>query len=258
MVTISFEFTVEITIEEPTEEVEVIYEEGVEYYDEEEYEVESDDDEFEYCEDDFECDDWETWGDGVMVPAHGWYSQGGGCNQMWFDTLRRFGGEVRGAGSDGVGEFDVYGSLDGHWCSFVKQYRGAHSVTYNGKFKNGVIAGTWVIPLNGDTGTFNIQPGWQKWKGKFYQGGGSKMHFDYMYVGDSGVTGGGDDAVGEFEIRGWKDGDNVRFCKSYIGQHQVMYNGFLDGKKLKGRWYIPLNGDSGKFKLKCNRNLDWN
>jgi len=250
--TFSFEITVSVEV---SVEVEVEYE--AEYgvteiiIDEEEGDDDLDFD----ASAEINVDGWESWGSDVIVPARGWYAQFGQKNAVDFYNFKRYEDNIlRGAGSDGVGEFDIYGQLDGKFFQFVKQYRGAHYVVYNGKLKKGIMTGTWEIPDNCD-GTFNIQTGWQKWKGKYYQfDDGQHMKFDEMYIGDTGVIGHGNDGVGEFFINGYKDGDQVWFCKAYVGQHQVYYQGTLDGRKLKGRWEIPGNCD-GKFKIKCKREL---
>jgi hypothetical protein len=259
-VEISFDITFEKCEEQVVEieyepEYEVVEYEVVETYEEsseEEVEIEIDTG--------FECDGWEAWGEECRVPAKGWFAQFGNKNSVDFWDFRLTEtNEIRGVGSDAVGTFDLWGSMDdNHNVCFAKQYRGAHRVDYYGRFhaKKHVITGTWEIPGNCD-GTYNIQVGWQKWKGKFFQGGqGFKMAFDNMYIGEGGAVGSGTDDVGTFDIKGWRNGNQVTFAKAYRGAHTVFYSGEFDGKKLKGTWQIPGNCD-GKFKLKCNRNLEW-
>merc|ERR1712226_1310254 len=153
--------------------------------------------------------------------ARGWYAQFGNKQGVDFYDFRRFDdGQMRGAGSDGVGEFDLYGMIDANgYFTFDKQYRGAHTVVYRGRCVDGVLAGKWEIPGNCD-GTFNIVTGWQRWLGGFWQFGNfSAMELEALYVGDSGVCGRGSDNIGQFRINGYKDGDQVWFAKAYIGQH---------------------------------------
>merc|ERR1712151_789718 len=176
-------------------------------YQDAEYYNEDDSDDEEGYEYEIECDGYESWGGQNAVPAEGWYSQFGTKQYMDFYTFIRRQDEIRGAGSDNVGEFDIMGRFKDKHFKFVKQYRGQHAVYYKGKLKKGVMTGTWEIPGNCD-GKFNIQPGWQKWKGKYKQFGQStKMKLMGMYVGDSGVYGYGYDDVGNFTVKGWKDGE---------------------------------------------------
>lgn len=259
MVSIDITFEIEVDMSSAMEiEVEVEYDEEygvVEYEVEVEYEEEEEEVEVEY---EFEVEDYESWGMECVCPARGWYAQFGNKNSVDFYNFQvDENGWVRGAGSDGVGEFDIGGQLQGKHFVFNKTYRGAHNVVYRGKVKKGVWAGTWEIPGNCD-GVFNLVPSFQKWKGNFSQfGNKTPMFFNRMYIGESGVFGNGSDDVGVFVIRGYKSDNTVCFAKNYIGQHTVFYMGEVHGKKLKGSWSIPGNCD-GKFEMKSKRKLmDW-
>lgn len=63
------------------------------------------------------------------------------------------------SGGDPVGEFTCYGFYNESQlsCSWEKQYRGAHDVTYYGKrISRGMIVGSWsLLP---QSGTFVIWP----------------------------------------------------------------------------------------------------
>lgn len=197
---------------------------------------------------------WESWGHGMHIPAKGWFAQFGQKNSVNFDDFQcDVNGNLTGCGSDPVGKFYLSGSMNKqNWFTFVKQYYGAHAVEYRGRLRKGVMAGKWEIPGNCD-GTFNIMPGWQKWKGGFWQGGNfSEMVIDEMYIGPGGVRGRGSDAVGAFVVQGYTHGDQVSFAKQYIGQHTVFYNGQWQGKNVVGRWQIPGNCD-GTFRLQAMR-----
>merc|ERR1712021_38950 len=250
MVSIDITFEINADMSEAMDiEVEIEYEEE---YGVVEYEVEEPSEEEEY---EWETEGYESWGQECVCPARGWYGQFGNKNSVDFYNFQVDGeGWVRGAGSDGVGEFDIGGQLEGKRFVFNKTYRGAHNVVYRGKVKKGVWTGTWEIPGNCD-GVFNLVPSFQKWKGAFFQfGNKTPMFFSRMYIGDSGVWGDGADDVGAFNIRGWKSGKDVCFAKSYIGQHTVFYQGTVHGKKLKGGWAIPGNCD-GKFAMKAKHGL---
>jgi len=243
------EITIEISIEYEVEiEVEVEYE--IELEVEVEVDVEEPVPVYDLCE----TSDWESWGAGVKVPARGWYAQFGTKARVDFDDLQvDSDGNLAGTGSDPNGGFELYGQMNKEgYFTFAKTYYGAHTVMYRGRYRQGVMTGKWEIPGNCD-GTFNICPGWQKWKGGFWQFGQStEMVLDQMYVGESGVVGRGWDNVGAFVINGWVDGDQVAFAKQYIGQHTVFYNGQWNGNYISGRWQIPGNCD-GSFSLKACR-----
>ncbi len=52
------------------------------------------------------------------------------------------------------------------------------------------------------------------------------------------IRGSGTDAVGEYEIKGKKVKDDgfVKFTKKYIGQHEVKYEGQIQGNEIVGHW----------------------
>lgn len=199
-------------------------------------------------------DGWEQWGSGMHVPATGWFAQFGNKNQVDFSDFQcDVNGKLTGSGSDPVGSFYLSGNMNSeNWFTFVKQYYGAHAVMYRGRLNKGVMAGKWEIPGNCD-GTFNIMPGWQRWRGGFFQGGDhNEMVIDEMYIGSGGVKGRGRDAVGAFYCQGYTNGDQVSFAKTYVGAHTVFYNGQWQGKNVVGRWQIPGNCD-GTFRLQAMR-----
>lgn len=195
----------------------------------------------------------ETWGDGFHIPAHGWYAmEGQAKNEVVFEDLQiHTDGSIAGQGFDTVGAFYIYGQgqFGGQmFFNFVKQYYGQHYVQYQGSVSRGVMTGTWEIPGNCN-GTFNIVPGYQKWKGGFWQfGTRNQMTLNSLYIGAGGVKGAGSDDVGAFRIRGRANGNDVCFAKEYIGAHTVFYMGKLNGKHVQGRWWIPNNCD-GTFSL---------
>jgi len=206
------------------------------------------------CYDLVATDGWEQWGQGMHVPATGWFAQFGEKAQVDFDDLQcDVNGVLSGSGSDPVGSFYLTGKMDNaNWFTFVKQYYGAHQVMYRGRLVKGVMSGKWEIPGNCD-GTFNIMPGWQRWKGGFwFSGDFTEMVIDEMYIGSGGVKGRGSDDVGAFVCQGYTNGDQVSFAKTYVGAHTVFYNGQWEGKSVVGRWQIPGNCD-GTFRLQAMR-----
>jgi len=190
-----------------------------------------------------------------MVPWKGWYKQGGSKVNMHFQNFQvDANGSIWGHGSDQVGTFNISGKMN--WSStgfkFVKQYVGQHAVTYNGKIQgNGdVWAGRWYINQNGDGGNFQLRHDAPRWRGAFWQQGQkNNMQLD-MSVTQQGVFGTGHDQVGRFVIRGDVNGNQVHFAKSYVGQHTVLYNGWLQGfNDIRGQWQIQSTGQQGKFHL---------
>ncbi len=58
------------------------------------------------------------------------------------------------------------------------------------------------------------------------------------------MTGGGNDDVGRFVIRGSYAAASLEcsWTKSYVGAHSVFYRGFREGKGIWGSWDIgPMN-----------------
>jgi hypothetical protein len=55
------------------------------------------------------------------------------------------------------------------------------------------------------------------------------------------MSGEGRDMIGEFLIRGQYSVDNgkCRWTKTYIGKHDVAYNGYNEGRGIWGLWDIP-------------------
>lgn len=94
-----------------------------------------------------------------------------------------------------------------------------------------------------------------KWVGFFLQPpieGRSQMELVLTF--QNGVmTGEGRDWVGEFLIRGQYDVEDgqCHWLKQYIGQHQVFYRGFNEGRGIWGVWEIPHNlfGSQGGFHI---------
>jgi hypothetical protein len=67
------------------------------------------------------------------------------------------------------------------------------------------------------------------------------------------MTGEGRDWVGEYLVRGHYDVANGKchWTKRYLGQHDVFYAGYNEGKGIWGRWQIPGHGatDHGGFHI---------
>jgi len=254
MALVTIDFSIEITIEVTVEvEIEVDYECDAEYGIEVEYEIEVVEEEPEVeISYEIETSGWESWGADCNVPAKGWFDQGGDKYAMnFYDFRLSNNGDLRGAGSDDIGEFDIYGRLSDGSFRFDKTYRGAHTVVYRGRRNGANLTGRWEIPGNCE-GTFRIQTGWQKWSGAFFQGDRYQMDLPNMYIGESGVRGLGSDDIGCFNLHGWRNGSTVCFAKHYEGAHTVYYQGELDGRQLTGRWEIPGNCE-GRFRMNCNR-----
>jgi hypothetical protein len=65
------------------------------------------------------------------------------------------------------------------------------------------------------------------------------------------LTGEGRDRVGEYTVRGHyslADG-RCHWTKSYLGRHDVFYEGFNEGKGIWGTWTIPV-GDASHVELR--------
>jgi len=92
-------------------------------------------------------------------PWTGFYNYTGPRDKHRMDLHLSFTkGRITGHGDDGVGRFSVSGHYDEatHECTWVKQYRGAHAVDYQGVAENRGIWGTWIIQI--EHGDFHIWP----------------------------------------------------------------------------------------------------
>ncbi len=67
---------------------------------------------------------------------------------------------------------------------------------------------------------------------------------------DGVVSGGGDDDVGPFAIRGRCDSASleVHWTKTYLGRHDVWYRGFGQAGFIWGTWELA-GGSTGGFKI---------
>ena len=62
----------------------------------------------------------------------GYYEQSGKKTEMFFRQMTIQSGRIRGSGADPIGEFTINGTVSSRHVKFVKQYRGKHSVDYDG------------------------------------------------------------------------------------------------------------------------------
>ena len=68
------------------------------------------------------------------------------------------------------------------------------------------------------------------------------MTFDSLFIHlGKKIQGHGTDSIGEFTIKGRKvkDPSKIRFKKSYIGQHEIKYEGHFENEEmtvLRGSW----------------------
>lgn len=63
----------------------------------------------------------------------------------------------------------------------------------------------------------------------------------FLTFSDGLMTGDGTDPIGKFIIRGRynvEDG-KCRWLKTYLGQHEVFYDGYNEGRGIWGLWEIP-------------------
>jgi hypothetical protein len=76
----------------------------------------------------------------------GTYKQGGKDHEMIIEHMNIFNDKIKGKGADEVGEFIVNGDSKYGKISFVKQYIGKHSVSYEGTTQDERrIEGKWSI-----------------------------------------------------------------------------------------------------------------
>jgi hypothetical protein len=74
---------------------------------------------------------------------------------------------------------------------------------------------------------------------------------DLQLTFGQGLMGGaGTDDIGPFQIKGRYDAGTGEcyWTKTYLGQHDVFYRGFRDGKGIWGTWEITIH-DHGGFHI---------
>jgi hypothetical protein len=77
----------------------------------------------------------------------GIYKQDDEDHEMIIDHLNIFNNQVKGNGSDEVGDFTISGDWNPNGqVAFVKQYIGQHNVHYEGTFDGVHVQGQWKIP----------------------------------------------------------------------------------------------------------------
>ena len=92
------------------------------------------------------------------------------------------------------------------------------------------------------------------WTGYFLQHGSKGMMELHLTFQHGALTGEGRDYVGPFVLRGryeLTDG-KCYWTKKYLGQHDVFYQGFNEGKGIWGTWEITSAGsykDQGGFHI---------
>ena len=179
----------------------------------------------------------------------GWYEQDGQRSEMTIGKFKVKENKISGSGEDPNGKFEFIGFYgpDGT-AHFVKQYKGAHQVKYEGKREGQTITGTWS--LMGMSGPFHLYKE-RKWAGHYVQNGSHEaMHIDSLKFKKGTVSGRGEDTNGKFEISGTIEKNGaVHFTKQYIGKHAVQYNGQRNYHEIKGTWSVPDYGISDEFFL---------
>jgi hypothetical protein len=89
------------------------------------------------------------------------------------------------------------------------------------------------------------------WTGFYNYGRSTRKHrMDLVLTfADRMVSSGGNDDFGHFVVAGRFDGikDECHWTKTYIGEHDVYYRGFRDGKWIWGLW--ELSRESGGFHI---------
>lgn len=89
------------------------------------------------------------------------------------------------------------------------------------------------------------------WTGFYSYSPKDKHRMDLDLTFASGrMSGGGNDDVGRFVIRGQYDTQSLEcwWTKTYVGAHDVFYRGFREGKGIWGSWEITVQ-DHGGFHI---------
>ena len=131
---------------------------------------------------------------------------------------------------------------------FIKKYKGAHEVHYNGQKEKQTISGKWS--LQGHSGGFHLYKE-REWHGHYSQGGSNHdMKLNSLRFKNGKISGAGEDPNGQFVIDGHiQQNGQLEFTKQYIGKHAVHYKGQRNYKQIVGHWSIPEFGMHDAFEL---------
>ena len=192
---------------------------------------------------------------GFSVPWSGYYVDNYIEEPFAIENLRiSTTGEITGAGVDLEKSFDIKGAVNPQGgFQFIKQYEGAHAVSYKGTVSDGCLSGVWSC--DGNKGDFKLDLDCQRWKGSLYIEDKDTYALDTaIYVSENGVFGVGVDEEGPYVIGGTYDPstNKISLLKSYIDRYCVLLEGSIhdDGEYLLviGTWKLR-NGDDGSFEL---------
>jgi len=80
---------------------------------------------------------------------------------MSLPIVTRNGRVLTGSGYDRVGDFTITGTVQNDSITFLKLYRGKHSVQYTGVLKDGKVTGAFALPKaqGGASGLFELDVG---------------------------------------------------------------------------------------------------
>jgi len=186
---------------------------------------------------------WETADDTQKAAWKGFFMQGGEqCDMDLEDMQIGLAGVISGAGSDACGGFTIEGQLneDGSF-NFDKKYD-EYTVSYKGNMEGTKLAGQWSLPDQPED-AFEINLVSNNWNGFFVQNSEKNGMALNMGVSSGSIFGTGTDEIGAFILRGKSDGGDFNFVKKYLGQHQVLYFGKVEGdegsRTVRGKWTIP-------------------
>ncbi|HUJ10855.1 MAG TPA: hypothetical protein VL171_12590 [Verrucomicrobiae bacterium] len=59
-----------------------------------------------------------------------------------------------------------------------------------------------------------------------------------LEFGNGRITGEGNDDIGPFVVDGRYGNNQLHWTKTYVGSHELFYEGFGDGKGIRGAWEL--------------------
>ncbi|CAE8608959.1 unnamed protein product [Polarella glacialis] len=95
-----------------------------------------------------------------------------------------------------------------------------------------------------------IATAWSGFYNDILKGTKGDMRFESFVIDVKSVRGGGADTVGEFVLKGTRNGKFIKFTKQYVGRHAIGYEGTLvdlegGNQKIVGECYFPHQGPKG-------------
>ena len=80
------------------------------------------------------------------------------------------------------------------------------------------------------------------------------MNYENLFIGKTSITGYGSDAIGKFELKGWRNEKKLGFVKHY-NDHCIFFQGEQLGKRYFKGTSEKEGVNKGKWELTSHRHI---